>query len=415
MKTIEKGQKLQLEKEGIAKTFFVNIDWNQNDKPSYEIDASAMIISDRGKLEEEEDFVFYNNSKSICGGLNLQDNPSFRKTFFIDLNKIKSNTSKVMILLTIDNGDSLNQRFGDIKDIKVIISDHNKNNLLEFKVDGMTKETAIIALEVYKRNDEWRVQGVGNGFNSGLSAILKEYGSEKIKVEEETKRPPASVDKIPSASISNLNSLTQPPKPPTISLSKITLEKKGESTKIDLTKKSSGASSEIHINLNWNQVSKKSGFFRKTETLDLDLGCMFELQDGYKGVIQALGNSFGSRYNDPYIYLDKDDRSGSASDGENLYINKPELLKRAVIFCFIYEGNCDFLEAGAYLKVKGLNQEITVNLDSPRPHLTFCIGISIENINGVVKIQKIDEYVRGHRECDEMFGFNFRWGAGSKD
>jgi tellurite resistance protein TerA len=413
MKTIEKGQKLQIEKEGLSKNFFVNIDWNQTLKPNYEVDASAMIISERGKLEEEENFVFYNNSKSPCSGLILQDSSLFKKTFLVDLNKINNDTSKLMFILTINDGDSLNQRFGDIKDIKVVISDNNKNNLLEFKIDGMTKETAIIAFEVYKRNGEWRIQGVGNGFNSGLSAILKEYGSEKIKIEEETKRPGAYNSK--PESISNVSSvITETPKP-TISLSKITLEKKGESTKIDLSKKASGASSEIHINLNWNQVAKKSGFFRKAETLDLDLGCMFELQDGYKGVIQALGDSFGSRYNDPYIFLDKDDRSGSSNDGENLYINKPELLKKAVIFCFIYEGTSDFLEAGAYLKVKGLNQEITVNLDSPRPHLTFCIGISIENVNGVVKIQKIDEYVRGHRECDQMFGFNFRWGAGSKD
>ena len=72
-------------------------------------------------------------------------------------------------------------------------------------------------------------------------------------------------------------------------------------------------------------------------------------------------------------------------------------------------------EAGAYLTIKGLNQHITIMLDSPRPHLMFCIGALIENVNGIIKIQKIDEYVIGHRECDAMFGFNFRWLAGSKD
>lgn len=414
MKTIEKGQKIQLNKEGLPNSFFINLDWNQNNKIDYDIDASAMLLSESGKLEEESDFVFYNNLQSTCGGLKIDNNVNFKKVFMVNLEKISSQTSKILFILTIDNGDSLNQRFGDINDIKVIISDLNKNNFFEFKINDMTKETAIITLEIYKRNNEWRLQGVGNGFNSGLSAILKEYGSEKVNVEESHKRAGQYITKPEENKITNSNFITESTKS-SISLSKITLEKKGQSTKIDLSKKDSNTKSEIHINLNWNQVSKKSGFFRKAETLDLDLGCMFELQDGYKGVIQALGNSFGSRYNDPYIFLDKDDRSGSSSDGENLYINKPELLKRAVIFCFIYEGTSDFIEAGAYMKIKGLNQEITVNLDSPRPHLTFCIGILIENINGIVKIQKIDEYVRGHKECDKMFEFNFLWGAGSKD
>ncbi|RYX99636.1 hypothetical protein EON78_03245, partial [bacterium] len=388
MKAIEKGQKLQLEKEGLEKSFFVNLSWNQSSKPNYEIDASAMLISERGKLEEEENFVFYNNPTSLCGGLTVQ-NPSLAgltKSFKIDTSKLSSNTAKVMFLITIDNGDTLNHRFGDISDIKVVISDLNKNHILEFKIDGMTKETAIIAFEVYKRNNEWRLQGVGNGFNSGLSVILKEYGSDKIKIEEEIKRPGTFESKEETKVENNI-----PVPKANISLSKITLEKKGESTKIDLTKREGNANNEIHINLNWNQIAKKSGFFRKAETIDLDLGCMYELKDGTKGVIQALGDSFGSRYNEPYIFLDKDDRSGSATDGENLYIAKPELLKKAAIFCFIYEGKSDFLEAGAYMKIKGLNQEITVNLDSPRPHLTFCIGILIENINGLVKIQKIDE------------------------
>ena len=415
MKTIEKGQKLQIDKEGLGKSFLINLNWDQNEKPNYEIDASAMLISESGKLEEEENFVFYNNPKSLCGGVVFQNSSlvDFKKSFEIDTQKISANIAKVMFILTIDNCDSLNQRFGDIKDIKVVISDLNKNPLLEFKVDGLNKETALIALEVYKRNGEWRIQGVGNGFNSGLSSILKEYGGEKIKVEEEVKRPGTFEAKVEAKTEINTVNETKPK--PNISLSKITLEKKGESTKIDLTKRDGNSNNQIHINLNWNQVAKKSGFFRKAETIDMDLGCMYETKEGEKGVIQALGGAFGSKYNEPFIFLDKDDRSGSSTDGENLYLIKPELLKKAAIFCFIYEGKSDFLEAGAYLKIKGMDQEITVNLDSPRPHLTFCIGILIENINGIVKIQKIDEYVKGHKDCDSMFGFNFRWVAGSKD
>jgi tellurite resistance protein TerA len=406
MKTILKGEKLSLEKEVLSSSCLVGINWDQSSCPKYEIDTSIMLLSERGKLEEEENFVFYNNLSSRDGAVKLHSSPAgnYKKTASIATNNISGDVSRIMFILTIDNGDTLNQRFGDVKDISVDILDENsKNVILQYKTDIFFKETAIILLEIYKRNNEWKIQAVGNGFNSGLDAILREYGSEKVQLADDK---PAGNTAAPKAE--------PQPKPSTISLSKITLEKKGDATKIDLTKHDP-EQSIIHINLNWNQSNKKGGFFRKAETIDLDLGAMYEMQDGGKGVIQALGNSFGSKYTYPFIFLDKDDRSGAASDGENLYIHRPDLLKRTAIFAFIYEGQSDFLDAGGVMTIKGMNQEITIKLDSPRPYLTFCVGAMIENVNGIIKISKIDEYMKGHRECDEMFGFYFKWVAGSKD
>lgn len=404
MRNILKGEKLSIDKEIGSKEFIVSIKWQNPIDNSYEIDSSVILLSERGKMEEESDFIFYNNKTSSNNEVNLKENPylNYQKSFDIDTSKINKDISKIMFLLTIEDGDKLDKRFGNVKDIEVDILNKNLEIKLSYKIEGMTKETAIILLELYKRNDEWRLQGVGNGFNSGLEAIIKEYGSEKVQVESEPKR-------------AGTFEFKEEPKKPSISLEKINLEKKGSSTNIDLNKYNNNDNKEIHINLNWNQLGSKSGFFRKSEKLDLDLGCMFETDDGYKAVIQALGNAFGSKYNFPFIYLDKDDRSGEVSDGENLYILRPEMIKRAAIFAFIYEGNTDFVDADAILTIKGLNREITIKLDSPRPNRTMCIGAYIENQNGIIKIEKIDEYVFNHKDCDQMFGFNFRWVTGSKD
>lgn len=413
MKNILKGEKLSLDKEINSKSFIVALNWDQGVYTEYDIDSSVMLLSERGKLEEEGNFVFYNNPNSLNAEVKFIENSlsGFKKAFSINLEKVANDISKIMFLLTIDNGDALNQRFGNIFSLNAsLVDEKTLQPVLNFKIEGMTKETAIIALELYKRNNEWKIQGVGNGFNSGLDAILKEYGSDKVQIKEEAPQKPPQR----GGTFEYKKEEAEVKKTTTISLSKITLEKKGDSTKIDLTKQDDNKK-EIHINLNWTQNTKKTGFFRKTERLDLDLGCMFEMEDGGKGVIQALGASFGARYTYPYIYLDKDDRSGVSSDGENLYISRPDLLKRAAIFAFIYEGNLDFLEADAVLKLKGINQEITVKLDSPRPNLKFCVGAYIENVDGIIKIQKTDEYVFSHKECDELFGFNFRWVAGSKD
>ena len=74
----------------------------------------------------------------------------------------------------------------------------------------------------------------------------------------------------------------------------IELKKKGQS--INLSKKGNDVG-EILVNLNWNQNSKaaKSGGFLSSlfgggqKNFDLDLGCLYELNSGEKGCVQALG------------------------------------------------------------------------------------------------------------------------------
>ena len=94
--------------------------------------------------------------------------------------------------------------------------------------------------------------------------------------------------------------------------------------KINLTKKTP-VLGKINVNLNWNQGTQEKGFFASlfatSSAVDLDLGCLFELKDGKKGAVQALGNSFGNFTEEPYMYLDGDDRTGESVGGENLFIN----------------------------------------------------------------------------------------------
>ena len=91
----------------------------------------------------------------------------------------------------------------------------------------------------------------------------------------------------------------------------ISLEK---GKKVSLKKGSQSGLGEILINLNWNTKPAKKGLFGVFgggQGIDLDLGCLFELEGGYKGCVQALGNAFGSLQQPPFIALDGDDRSGA--------------------------------------------------------------------------------------------------------
>lgn len=192
-----------------------------------------------------------------------------------------------------------------------------------------------------------------------------------------------------------------------------------DAPKISLEKESVNIG-EMRVNLNWSQPEQKKGFWASLavpKVLDLDLGCLFELENGEKGVVQALGNSFGSLKEAPYMKLDQDDRTGQSSEGENLFLNMSRIsnIKRMLIFAFIYEG------APSWDTAKGLvtiyppqSEQIVVRLDAPQLK-RMCAIASVKVDNGDVSIQREIKYFQGHSDMDAAFGWGLTWTPGTKD
>lgn len=192
--------------------------------------------------------------------------------------------------------------------------------------------------------------------------------------------------------------------------------KKGQ--KINLQKKRNEGLGEILINLNWKQPAKK-GFFGRTKAIDLDLGCLYELENGTKGVVQALGNAFGSLTHPPYIALDGDDRTGSSQGGENLRINGAEVskIRRVLVFTYIYEGAANWQEADGVVTIRNPgSSEIIVRMDEYGSKLPMCAIALMENYMGqTLSVEKIVKFFPSHVEMDREFGWNMNWVPGTKD
>ena len=207
-----------------------------------------------------------------------------------------------------------------------------------------------------------------------------------------------------------------------VNLNKIELKKKGQS--INLTKNNQ-AIGEILVNLNWNQqnAGKKSGGFLssllgKSNNVDLDLGCLYELKNGEKGCVQALGNAFGSYASFPYMQLDADDRTGSATGGENLRINGSKLseIKRVLVYAFIYEGAANWSQADGIVTLKyPAGPDIEVRLDEHKNGQIMCAIAMIENVNDeTFKVERLVEYFNGHKNMDQAYNWGMNWVAGRK-
>jgi len=203
----------------------------------------------------------------------------------------------------------------------------------------------------------------------------------------------------------------------------ISLTKRGQ--QVSLTKRGGGASGPVRINLNWNQQPQNTGkgFLSKLKAagggggIDLDLGCLVEMADGSKGVVQALGNSFGSLTQPPFVMLDKDDRSGSASDGENLLVSEKHSaeIKRLAVFAFIYQGAPNWSAAGGVVTIYPPHGEtVTIKLDDTRDGVGMCSICMIHGGDDGFVVEREVQYISNHRDLDEMYGWGMTWTRGSK-
>jgi len=373
---------------------------NKNKTPQLTIDPSLFLLQSNDKIKQEADFVFFNNQNRPDVGIALNNND-----FSVDLTKIPADIVKLVFALTITDGVSRRQNFELVNEVSLLICDtQTQQTIATFSLAtaGM-KETALIMGELYLRNGQWKVRALGKGFVGGLQPLAQLYG---VTIGEG------------ESNLSVQDIITPPPEPaietspPKLSLSKINLAKKGDGISLEKKDKLHG---EIVINLNWTQEKKSLFGFKKA--IDLDLGCLYELKDGTKLCVQALGNAFGSLNSPPFIALDGDDRTGQSVNGENLRINGKywDLIQRVLVYAFIYEGSPNWAEANAKITIKTPNQpEITVDLDSHDNSKTMC-GIALfENQNGAIKITKLVDYKKGHQELDLAYKWGMRWQAGRK-
>ena len=368
--------------------------------PGLTLDFACFGLDGQGKLADERYMTFFNQPTTPCGGVGLATSAGDAAGFMIDLGKLPASIERLTLTAAIDGVGTMSRI--DSGHVRFLDADRETGRF-DFKGADFAAERALMLLEIYSKDGVWRICALGQGFNGGLDALVAHFGGTLAETSAPAPTP-------------------APPKPqaPPVNLSKITLEKRGNSVSLD--KKTHANHGEILINLNWTTRPEtvKRGFFggARSNTIDLDLGCLFELKDGNKSVVQALGNTFGDYSNSPYIALDADDRTGTRTEGENLRINGQhwDAIQRVLVYAFIYEGTPNWAEANALITLKTPGQpDIEIRLDSARNNLPMCAIAMLENQGGSVRITKLVDYYRGHIDVDKAHHWGLDWVRGRKD
>lgn len=399
-----------------------------------DVDAAALLVAESGKVRSDADFVFYNQPGHSSGAVRHEGKQDtggrVTDTLIVDLARVEPAIETVVLAASADGGT-----FGQVPDLAVEVRDAGANTVVaRYDATGATVETAFVLGEFYRRQGAWKFRAVGQGYDSGLAGLATDYG---ITVDEPQQAAPAAPTPPPAvpATVPPPVHTTPPPPavpptaPPTapVRLTKVTLTKAAPS--VSLTKQG-GTSGALRVNLNWQIHQQFSGWGSKLgravarhNDLDLDLCALFELADGRKGVVQALGNAFGALHQPPYILLDGDDRTGAVASGENLTVNLDHKndFRRVLVFVTIYQGARSFADLHATVTLQPqFGAAIDFSLDECTVPSTVCALALITRTGDDLVVQREARYLvpeRGvspQRTVDHAYGWGMNWTPGRK-
>ncbi|KTE40076.1 MULTISPECIES: TerD family protein [unclassified Sphingopyxis] len=184
--SLSKGGNVSLSKEspGLDEVM-VGLGWDvrATDGQDFDLDASAFLLKGDGKVRSDGDFCFYNN-KDIGGAVVHQgDNRTGEgdgddEQIKIVLSKVPADVEKVAVAVTIHDGESRGQTFGQVSNAFIRLVD-NKTGTEIVRYDlaeDASVETALILGEVYRNAGEWKFRAVGQGFKGGLGPLASNFG-----------------------------------------------------------------------------------------------------------------------------------------------------------------------------------------------------------------------------------------------
>lgn len=185
MINLEKGQRISMDK-GLT-LVGVGLGWDPNEGTGYDfdLDASAFMLGESGRIPTDEYFVFYNNPKSPDGSVEStgddltggNSDGGDDETINVDLSKVDPKIQEIVFTATIYKAEERRQNFGQVRNSYIRIYDAKTNaEIARYDLDeDFSIETAVEFGRLYRRGDEWKFEAMGIGNKGDLQSLVNKY------------------------------------------------------------------------------------------------------------------------------------------------------------------------------------------------------------------------------------------------
>ncbi|MFD0314214.1 TerD family protein [Streptomyces flavalbus] len=172
------------------------------------LDVSGLLLTADGKVRSDADFIFY-NQPSGPGVTYRSGGGTAPDAITVDTAAVPPGIERIVVTAS---PDAAGQTFQGIEPTATLRNAADNGVLATFTPPRLGSETALVVVEIYLRNGQWKARAVGQGYANGLAGIATDFG---VTVEEPAPAPvqtptpaPAPVTPpVPAAAVT-------PPMPP---------------------------------------------------------------------------------------------------------------------------------------------------------------------------------------------------------
>ncbi|MEV5242252.1 TerD family protein [Streptomyces cinnamoneus] len=208
------------------------------------LDVSGLLLTANGKVRSDDDFVFY-NQPSGPGVTHRAASGATPDAITVDTTAVPAAIEKIVVTAS---PDAAGATFAGTEPTATVRNADDGSVIATFTPPRLGTETALLVVEVYRRNGAWKVRAVGQGYANGLAGIATDFG---VSVEEPaaaapvTAPAPAAAPPMPAAA---------PPAPPAAP-GKINLDKGKVSLRknetVSLVKGGQPLTRSVRMGLGW--------------------------------------------------------------------------------------------------------------------------------------------------------------------
>ncbi|BAG22389.1 MULTISPECIES: TerD family protein [Streptomyces] len=136
--------------------------------------AGATLGDERGTVRGAE-WIAHPGSPQLPG-LEVSQQAAADHRLAVDLEALPAGAHRVTVLLALPVGAGGPTRFGAVPAPFVAVTGLDGDEIATFTLTGLDAESAVSALELYRRQGGWKVRAVGQGYAGGLAEMLADQG-----------------------------------------------------------------------------------------------------------------------------------------------------------------------------------------------------------------------------------------------
>ncbi|MGW3016297.1 TerD family protein [Streptomyces longwoodensis] len=149
------------------------------------LDVSGLLLTADGKVRSDDDFIFYNQPAGP-GVTYRSGGGAGPDAITVDTAAVPPAIERIVVTAS---PDAQGQTFQGVEPTATLRNADDNSVLATFTPPQLGTETALVVVEIYRRQGAWKARAVGQGYADGLAGIATDFG---VTVEEPAQAAPAA-------------------------------------------------------------------------------------------------------------------------------------------------------------------------------------------------------------------------------